>query len=469
MTARTIHEEARDIEVIDRVDVLVVGGGPTGVSAAVAAARAGATTFLIEYHGFFGGMWTAGMVLTLAGYNSWLRPYRRCVAGVPGEWVARAAALGGAEDNEGWVLDSDPETMKLVADALLREAGVKCLLHTAGAAPIMAGRAVRGAFIENRDGRTAILAQVTVDCTGNGDFVARSGAPWEKSASLQPMTMPFRIGGVQLDPRIDIAQPVRIPIGPEPVLLQEPLLGEYASARHDVECDRGAMRRAQERGELPTFGGPWFGGLEKDIAWVNTTRVYGDASVAAELTRAEMQARQDVFAIAAYFKEHLPGFAQSRLLQTSTQIGVRETRRMLGEHVLTAGEIRRCASFADSIAVGCWPIDVHPPKGEVGVHAMYVPLPYGIPFRSLIPRQVEGLLAGGRCISVTREALGSTRVGATCAATGQAAGVAAALAAAGPMRLRDLDPRAIQRELSRQGAYLSPSVEAALRVPAAAG
>lgn len=455
MTA-TVLEAAREIEVVDEVDVLVVGGGPAGVSTAVAAARAGARTFLIERHAFLGGMWTAGMVLTLAGYNSWLRPYQRCVGGVPGEWVARAAAMGGAQDSESWILNSDPETMKLVADGLLAEAGVTCLLHTWGARPVMAGNRVRGAFIENVDGRMAIVAKVTVDCTGNGDFIARSGAEWEKGKTLQPMTMPFRIGGVELDPSIDIARPIRIPIGPEPVLLQEPLLSRYASARHDVECDPAAMRSAVERGELPTFGGPWWGGLEKDIAWVNVTRVYGDASVAAELTRAEMQARRDVFTISSYFKEHLPGFARGRLLQTSTQIGVRETRRLVGEHVLTADEIRTGARFGDSIAVGCWPIDVHPPKGEVGVHAMYVPLPYGIPYRCLVPKNVGGLIAAGRCISVTREALGSTRVGATCAATGQAAGVAAALAACADTEPRALDVDHLRKTLTAQGAIVDP-------------
>jgi hypothetical protein len=456
VSTRTIQEEARQVEVIDEVEVLVVGGGPAGVCAAVGAARAGARTFLVENHGFLGGMWTAGMVLTLAGYNSWLRPYRRCVAGVPGEWLARAAALGGAEDHAGWVLNSDPEVMKLVADALLLETGVTRLYHTRAAAPIMAGSAVTGACIENSDGRRAILARVTVDCTGNGDLLARSGAPYDKSAKLQPMTLPFRMGGVTPNSRVDLTQPALIPIGPEAVLLQEPLLSEYASVRRDVACDRAAMQRAREQGRLPGFGGPWFGGLERDVVWVNATRISGDASVAAELTRAEIQGRRDAFALAGYFREHLPGFERARLVQTSTQIGIRETRRLIGEHVLTADEIRANSPCADSIAVGCWPIDVHPAEREVGVHAMYVPRPYGIPYRCLLPRRVEGLLAAGRCLSATREALGSVRVGATCAATGQAAGVAAALAARGNGQPRAVDCGQLKRTLAAQGAILEP-------------
>lgn len=449
-----IRESARDIKVIAEVDVLVVGGGPAGVCAAVGAAQTGASVFLVERHGFLGGMWTAGMVLTLAGFNSWLRPYPRCVAGVAGEWLARATALGGAEDNESWVLNSDPETMKLVADALLEEHHVQCLYHTWGVLPILAESRVVGAFIENKDGRGAILAQVTVDCSGDGDIFARAGAPWEKGDSLQPMTMPFRIGNINLSPQVDIRAPVRIPIGPEAVVLRDPLLSDFASRRHDVPVDKDSMREAKARGELPMYGGPWWGGLEKDIAWVNTTRVYGDASVAADLTRAEIQARQNVHTLMAYFKEHILGFENARLLHTSTQIGVRETRRLIGEYTLTGDDIRNRRTFGDSIAVGCWPIDVHPSEGQVGVHAMHVPLPYQIPYRALVPQQVDGLLAAGRCISVDRDALGSMRVGATCAAIGHAAGAAAGLAARAGTEPRGVDVEKVRAELMRQRAIV---------------
>lgn len=456
MTRSSYREEARDIPVVADVDVCVVGGGPAGVCAAVGAAKAGARVFLVERYGFLGGMWTAGMVLTLAGYNSWLRPYRRCVGGVPGEWLARAAAMGGAEDNEGWVLNSDPEVMKLVADEMLAEAGVERLYHTWGARPIVEDGVVCGAYVENVDGRRAVLARATVDCTGDGDLIAGSGSDWETGETLQPMTMPFRIGNVELDPDIDHTEPARIPIGPDPLMLGEPLLSEATSRRPDVTCDRVAMREARERGELPVFGGPWFGGLEKDIAWVNTTRIVGDAAMAAELTRAEIEGRRDSHVIAAYFRKALPGFENSRLLHTSTQIGIRETRRLVGMYTMTGDDVRAGTVFDDAVAVGCWPIDVHPSDQDVGIHAMYVPLPYGIPYRSLVPVATDGLLAAGRCISVNRDALGSTRVGATCAATGEAAGVAAAIAANRDVRLRDLDTAELRRVLRDQGAIVDP-------------
>jgi hypothetical protein len=219
------------------------------------------------------------------------------------------------------------------------------------------------------------------------------------------------------------------------------------------------MQRAREHGGLPTYGGPWWGGLEKDIAWVNTTRVYGDASNAADLTRAEIEARKNVFALMAYFKKHLPGFEDARLLHTSAQIGIRETRRLVGEYTLTSSDIQNSANFPDSIAIGCWPIDVHPSQGQVGVHAMFVPLPYKIPYRCLIPQKITGILAGGRCISVDRQALGSTRVGATCAALGHAAGIAGALAARDHVEPREIDVKRLRAELIAQHAIVEPPKE----------
>jgi hypothetical protein len=196
--------------------------------------------------------------------------------------------------------------------------------------------------------------------------------------------------------------------------------------------------------------------MEKDIVWVNSSRIYGDASDAVDLTRSEIEGRRSVASLAAYFRGNFPGFSQARLLQTGSRIGIRETRRMVGALVLTGDDVRACRPFDDAIAVGCWPIDVHPSQGQVGVHAMYVPLPYGIPYRCLLPREVGGLLAAGRCISVDRQALGTARVGATCAAIGQAAGAAAALAAARGGDPRALDPAVLRALLASQGAIIDP-------------
>lgn len=451
---QTYHEPSRSVPVIDEVDVLVVGGGPAGVSAAVSAARLGARTMLVEQHGGFGGMWTTGLVITLAGFNSWLRPYSRCVAGVAGEWIARAGELGGASDHEGFALSSDPEVMKLVADQLVTESGARFLLHVLATYPIVEDDRVVGCLIESVSGRQAVFAKVTVDCTGNGDVVARAGQDWEKGEVLQPMTMSFRMANVHPKADVDHLSPRRIPIGPEAGDLVEPALSEYASVRADVPIDIPAMRARRADGDLPLFGGPWFGGMDKDIVWVNTTRIVGDATDIEDLTRAEVTGRRESRALSEYFRTAIDGFENLRVVQTSPHVGIRETRRLKGLHTLTGDEIRAGGTVEDSVAVGCWPIDVHPTTGFVGSHKMFVPGPYEIPYRALLPQTTDGLVVAGRCISVDREALGSVRVGATCAATGHAAGAAAALAAQQGVEPRDLDVAALQDALRSQGAIV---------------
>ncbi len=452
---RYFEEPSNKLPVAAEADVVVVGGGPAGVAAAVAAARLGARTCLVEKMACFGGMWTSALVLTLGGYNSWLKPYRRIVAGIGGEWLARAAELGGARDNEGWVVDSDPEIMKLVADELVTGAGVNCFLHCWGAKPIMSGNQVAGVICESVSGRQAFLAHITVDCTGNGDIAARAGAHFAQSVSLQPMTLPFRLGGVRTDPGVDHTAPRVVPIGPEPGSLSVELL-KGTFGRKDIDVDRAKLDADCARGLIPRFGGPWFGGMDKEIVWLNTVRVYGDATDVAELTKAEIQGRQDAHALTSYLISHFDEFAQAKLLETASQIGVRETRRILGLATLTGDHIRQNVKFADSIAVGGWPIDIHPAPGHVGGHVMFVPAPYGIPYGCLLPQDLSGILVAGRCISADREALGSLRVGATCAALGHAAGVAAALAAAKGRSPAELNCEEVQAALLRQNAIIAP-------------
>jgi hypothetical protein len=451
---KTYTEKEKEVEIIDEVDVLVIGGGPSGIGAATGAARIGVSVMLIEALGSFGGMWTNGMVVTLAGFNNWLRPYQRCVNGIMGEWLSRAEKRGGAENNRSWVLNSDPEIMKVVADEILMESKVKCLLHTWMADVILEKTFIKGILIENVDGRKAIMAQNIIDCTGNGDVFARAHEPFFVSPELQPMTLPFYFADVETSGKVPFEEELIIPFGPEPGFLGEPLLSEYTSRRRDVSVDRKKMNDAFHNGTLPFFGGPWFGGMRKRYPWVNTTRVYGSAINAAELTAAEIEARRDVHTIVDYYRKECYGFQNSWLMTTASTIGIRETRRVDGIYTLLKKDVVSNRKFDDTIALGVWPVDVHPPKGQSGMHEMFVPLPYQIPFRALLPKTIDNLVVAGRCISCDREAMGTIRVGATCGALGHAAGIAAALSAKSGKKQKNLDYKIIQRELINQDAII---------------
>ncbi len=454
MSAKYYKEKERKIEIIDELDVIVVGGGPAGIGAAIGAAKAGASVMIIEAMGSFGGMWTNGMVITLAGFNNWLRPYQRCVNGVMGEWLTLAEKKGGAENNRSWVLNSDPEVMKVVADEMVVRHNVKCLLHTWAADVIMEDKKLQGVIIENVDGRKAVLAKNIVDCTGNGDVFTRAGEVFHLSEELQPMTLPFYLAEVDPAGEIDFEDELIIPFGPEPGFLEEPLLSEYTSRRRDVEIDRKKLKDTAQSGKLPYFGGPWFGGLREKFPWVNTTRVYGSAVNAEELTAAELEGRKNTHEIVEFYKKEFKGFEHCWLMKTASTIGIRETRRLDGVYTLKKEDIISNRKFSDSIALGTWPIDVHPPKGHSGMHKMYVPLPFQIPYSALLPQTVENLIVAGRCISSDREAMGTIRVGATCGAIGHAAGVAAAISAKSGKAPKKLDYKIIQKELVNQNGII---------------
>jgi len=453
MGTKTILEKSREIPVIADVDVLVAGGGPSGVAAAAAAANCGAKTLLIESYGFLGGMWTAGLVLTLAGFNNWLKPYQRCVDGIAGQWLRTAAKNGFAEDSEGWVVNSEPEGMKLIADEIVLQAGADVLFHTLAVGPILEEGVVKGCFIENLDGRSAILAKVVVDCTGNGDIYARSGAAFEKSEKMQPLTLAFDIGNIHADPLISHTEPRTLPIGPEPAELTGKTLRENASRRLDIHFDYELFNQDYARGKLPSFGGPWTGGMWKDVAWMNTVRIAADGSDARDKSRAEIEGRKNAFKLARYFYDNVPGFKNGRIQRLAAEIGVRETRRLKGVYSLTGNDIKNCRRFDDAIGLGCWAIDIHPQKAQAN-HSLYVPLPFDIPYRVLVPEQVDGLLAAGRSVSCDHEAMASIRVGATCAVTGQAAGTAAAIAASEGISPRDVDVKKLRNSLRKQQVIL---------------
>lgn len=455
---------SRSIPVTGRFDVVVAGGGPAGIAAAVAAARYGARVALIERYGFLGGNATAGLVgpfMTSFSDDG----QTQVVRGVFEEMVRRLEAMGGALHPEhvragsayaGYIVKGhdhvtpfDPEAVKLVAAEMVAEAGVTLLLHTVVVEPILEDRAVRGLVVTSKSGLSALRAEVVVDCSADGDVAFRAGVPMRQGRDVdgktQPMTMFFRVANVD-----DAAVDAYVEAHPEERGLLFHAIVEAARARGEwtIPREKVGMYRTLQRG-----------------VWrINTSRIQLlDGTKVEDLTRAEIEGRRQAFDLVAFFRRHLPGFERCLLLDTATQIGVRETRRIVGEYELTQNDLVTGRDFDDVVALYGYPIDVHSPDGKGGGAADSVPIAnaYRLPYRILVPKEVEGLLVAGRCVSASHEALGAIRVMPCAFALGQAAGAAAAIAAETRVPPRTVEVRRLQETLVEQGAYLGPRFEQA--------
>jgi hypothetical protein len=418
----SVREAEHDLSVLGEVDVLVCGGGPAGTGAAVAAARTGASTLLVEQYGYLGGMSTAGLVT----------PHFDCFLnkGLNQELIERMEdrAAWGAPF---WRISFDPEEFKMVSEDMVLDSGSDLLYHAYVVAALLEGDRVRGAVIETKSGRFAVLAKVVIDCTGDGDIAARAGAPFEKGRPedglLQPMTMMFRLGGlkwVQTN-------------GTQMFQLVQKAIAE--TGHH--------FRLAFER--------PWAIHLSNPgEAAVQLVHVRGvDATDARDLTRAEIEGRRQARAVVEFLRQYVPEFEGSYLIETAAQIGIRETRRIMGDYVLSLDDVQAGRKFDDGITTVSFGIDIHDPVGKSQIGGPITGV-YDIPYRCLVPRNVEGLLVAGRCISGTHEAHASYRVKGPCLAMGQAAGTAAALSAQQDVHPRALDPSALRKELRGQGVVL---------------
>ncbi len=386
-----IVEPAREVSVAANVDVVVCGGGPAGLMAAVAAGRNGARVLLLEQYGFLGGMATNSFVGPLHGFNA---GRRRVVRGLPLETVDRMVALNGAI-NDPLITDIpfDPEVLKIVADRMAKEAGVLIRFHSFAVAPILDGNGLRGVIAESKSGREAILASVVIDATGDGDIAVRSGAPWEKgrpdTGAMQNLTMEFRMGGV----RSQLAggawpksyRGADAPVGSENGDM-------YNASFSSVNClgIRQMLVEAFERGEVPHFCGPMIGPLKSTIrdgeVTLNITRHWGDATDVDDLSRMELEAREHMHLFVDFLRRNARGFEDAYLIDSPVQIGVRETRRIMGDYLLTAEDVVEGHQFADGVAQGSWYIDIHPTKPDIGKERNVTMKPgtsYDIPYRSL--------------------------------------------------------------------------------------
>lgn len=442
-------------------DTIIAGGGIAGFSAAVTSARLGAKTLLIERYGFLGGLATAGLVnpfmthRTSTGYP--------LIGGIYSDICAKLAEIDGIKGNT-----FDSEAMKFVLQEMAVETGVELLLHSWVSGVVMDGTAVRGLKVVNKSGERAYGAYRIVDATGDGDIAAFAGAPFEiggQDGVPQAMTMMLDVGGV--DPACALAY---VRDHPDqfrfPVLPPDSDTEELAKGIISVAGYYDLVAQARERGEYPLPGDLIFYISRPRTGEVvfNTTHIGGvNGTDAYDLTKAEIEGRRQAAALVKFVKKHIPGFESAYLLRVAAQIGVRETRRITGRYVFNGEDVAEARKFEDAIARLAYPVDVHSGKGEgytkdeEMVVRPVMPPPgdwYEIPYRCLIPLGVESLLVAGRCVSSTQSGHGAIRIIPCCAATGQAAGAAAALSVHENVSVGNLDVDLLLAALRKQGAIV---------------
>ncbi|MDR1789472.1 MAG: FAD-dependent oxidoreductase [Opitutaceae bacterium] len=454
---KTITEPARSTPVAAETDVLVVGAGPSGIAAAVAAAREGARVVLVEKQGYVGGNLTIG--LPILGFLS--RKGAPIIGGVARDLLERLSNLGAASPHQACPLHVsltivDPETVKTTALEMLLEAGVSLKLHTTLAGAIVQNANVAGATFVGKGRREAILAKQTIDCTGDADLCAdpATGATTEKGdarGGMQPPTLMFRMDNV------DVAQ-LRNAIAADPASYQMDFIPPEYFAQHPRFITvglRNLIEKARADGlQIPTDRTILITGIRPGEIWVNMTRVKGtDGADAASLTAAEIAARRQIAPIVTYLTTRVPGFQNAFFSHAAPFIGIRESRRVHCRQMLNRDDILACRRFPDAIAVGSYPVDLHHPDNNDCTLEWCADC-YDIPYGSLLPLNTGNLLVAGRCAGFTHEAMASTRVMSTCMALGEAAGRAAALSAAADIHPAALDPQLLRARLRAAGAFL---------------
>lgn len=446
MTSKTLTEPARQTEIHGEYDVVVLGGGPAGMAAAVAAARAGRKTLLVERYGFLGGMGTAAGVTNFCGLHANVEgDIRQVVHGVADQLLERIARLGGLNEPHNLFGRTvaqayDTAAYKIAADDLLLSAGVEILFHALGAGVVMASeRKMHALLVETKSGRRAIVGRAFIDGSGDGDLAAWAGAPYDKGDGhgnmLYPSTM-FRINGVDVE-RAGKAWEV-IPR----LMLQAEAEGRYKFPR------KTPIIRPQKSG----------------IEWrANLTQLANrdgnamDGTDAHELSDAEVLGRQQIASVAGFLRE-VPGFERSYISDIAPQVGIRETRRVRGLYQLTESDVLDCADFGDTIGVNGWPLELHL-KGDVEFRWTR-PGSRGfnqLPYRMTVPQGLDNVWVAGRCASMSHEAQSAARVTGACFVMGEAVGNAADLALKAGAGAADVDTAALQSALERNGAYLGRS------------
>lgn len=441
-----ITEPSRRTPVFGQFDVVVLGGGPAGIMAAVAAARADCSTLLVEAYGFLGGMGTAAGVTNFCGLHANVHgKIEQVVHGQTDELLARMQQLGGLREPHalfgGRIAAQayDNAAFKLAADDLVTQSGAQILFHAQAVGVLMksAGQ-VEAVLIETKSGRHAVLGTVFIDCSGDGDMAFHAGAAYEKGGSaaeqmMYPSTM-FRVHGVD------------------------------AARAGDAWNHFGAwMEQAERDGYRFARKAPIIRPQKNPAEWrANVTQLANadgspvDGTDAWQLSQAEIQGRRQIVDFFRFLRHYAPGFENSYLLEIAPQVGIRETRRILGDYQLTEQDVLTCASFDDTVGVNGWMVEEHV-AGNVSFRWPDIPHCRGfnhLPYRMLLPRGLHNLMVAGRCASMTHGGQSAARVSGGCFVMGQAAGTAAAMSVQSNRSPRQLDVSRLQARLAAAGAYL---------------
>lgn len=428
----------KNAPIVGEYDVVVCGGGPAGFIAAIAAARNGARTALVERYGFLGGMATMGYVnpVSVFTYND-----SQVVGGIPWEFVQKLENMGGGfiEKPLGNVA-FEQEHYKLLAQRMTLEAGVDLYMHSYLSGCVMDGGRISQVIIENKNGTEALSSKVFIDCTGDGDLAALASVEMQpdEGAPLQPLSSYFILGGVDLD---------------TPMMQEAICHNKQGENCHCLPVREKLLERKEELG-IPEFGGPWFCRTGQDgVVTVNMTRTAGNAIDNRDFVRAECVLREDAFRMAALLKDNFDEFKDSYLIAVSVQGGIRETRRIKGVHTITADEYVTAYHYHDSIARGAHPIDIHVASGPAQ-NITFLKTPAYVPYRALIAPTHSNLIVAGRCLSADKKAFASLRVQASCMDMGQAAGTAAAMAAGSGLPVQEVNTELLVAKLREQGSII---------------
>lgn len=446
--------------------MLVIGGGNAGCAAAIAAARCGARTTLVERYGFLGGTATAAMVGPWMTFHS---GKERIVGGIAQEIVERLVERGAspghvpdASDYVPTITPFDPEIHKALLFEMMRESGVRLLLHAyfLDALKDEGGRVAGGRFA-TVGGTRELRAGQTIDATADAYVAASAGVEVQQGderGCVQPASLMFRLSHVDLS-----ATAAYVRAHPEQMRTSLPPRERTPAALTAVAGLYDLWHAAQARGavHVPRELVSFFISPYPDEVTVNMTRVVDiDPLDPDDLTRAEVEARGQAMELLDFFRRDVPGFENARIASTAAQIGIRESRRIRGAYTLTRDDVLSGRTFDDAIARSAYPIDIHNPSGSgTTTHRLVPGGSYEIPYRCLVPERVDGLLVAGRCISTTHEALASTRLTPTVMALGQAAGTAAHSALENGVEPRAIDTVELRRRLAGAGVDLRRPAE----------